>query len=147
MLKASVAVIAAGLLLPLGLMAQGHPHYRRALQDLRFARAVLEQGEGWNWGRAARDQQVALNEIDRAIQEVRRAVAEDGGNMHEHPPVDVHWPARDRLRRAMEALDHARDAISQGEVNPAARGMKDRAYRHIDMARHALRHAMDGWRG
>lgn len=147
MLKVAGTVLMAALLLPFAAVAQDHPHYLHALQDLRYARALLERGQGWDWGPAAADQQRATNEIQAAIEEVRHAAMDDGRNPDNHPPIDVHWAAHDRLRRAMEALDRARDSISREEINPAARDQRNRAYHHIDEARRALHHAMDNWRG
>ncbi len=144
MLRTSRAVLAIGLLLPMGLVAQRHPGYSHALQDLRFARAVLERNEGW--GRVAADEGRATGEIDRAIEELRRAAMDDGRNPNDHPPVDMRWEPRDRLHRAMEALDQARDRIGREEDNSSAREWRNRAFRHIDEARRALRHAMETWR-
>jgi hypothetical protein len=114
-----------------------------ALQDLRFARALLEQGE---WQRVRPDRERAVKEIDRAIEELRRAAMDDGRNPNQHPPIEPGWQPHDRLQRSLEALDRARDAISREEDNPDAREWRNRAYRHIDAARHALRHAIDMWR-
>lgn len=151
MLKISRAVLTLVLLMPLGIMAQQmpgrHPGYLHALQDLRFARAVLERGgEREGWGPVAADQQRAVGEIERALEEIRRAAMEDGKNPNNHPPIDMRWEPRDRLRRASEALGRAREAINREEDNPEARAMRDRAFRHIDEAQRALHHAMDTWR-
>ena len=141
-------IAAAALLLPLGMTAQDmrgpHPGYGRALENLRYARALLERGDR-GWGPVAADQQRATSEIDRAIEELRHAAEADGRNPNAHPPVDANWEPHDRLRRASEALSQARDEISRGEANPGARELRDRAYRHIDDAQRALHHAMENW--
>lgn len=144
MLRVSGVVLAIAALMPMGIVAQMHPHYGHALQDLRFARALLEQNEGW--GRVAADKERAVGEIDRAIEELRHAAMDDGRNPDQHPPVDMHWAPRDRIQRAIAALSSARDNIRMEEANPAARDMRNRAFRHIDEAQRALHHAMDGWR-
>lgn len=142
-------VVGAALLMPLGAVGRQvpgrHPGYLHALQDLRYARALLERGQAWNWGRAAADQQRAVNEIERAMGELRRAAMDDGKNPNEHPPIDANWQPHDRLRHAIEALDRARESISREEDNPEARAWRDRSFRHIDEARRALRHAVDTW--
>lgn len=142
MLKAAVAVLAAVVGLPLAVMAQRHPGYLHALSDLRYARALLEQGE---WGGVGPHRERALSEIDRAVEELRRAAVDDGKNPNEHPPVEAGWGPRDRLHRAQEALGRAREAISREEDNPAAREWRDRAYHHIDEARHAVHDAIEAW--
>jgi hypothetical protein len=143
--KIMVPVVALLFAAPLALFAQAHPHYLQALRELQFARAVLAPGDR-GWGPVAADQRRATAEIDRAIEELRHAAEMDGRNPNDVPPVDMHWEPRDRMRRASEALGRARDTIGQEEMNPAARMVRDRAFRHIDEAQHALRHAMDSWR-
>jgi hypothetical protein len=143
MLKTAIAGLAVILALPLVVMAQRHPGYRHALSDLRLARALLEHGE---WGRVGPERERAIGEIDRAIQELRRAAMDDGKNPDAQPPIEERWEPRDRLHRAEEALGRAREAISREEDNPEAREWRDRAFRHIDEARHAIRRAIEGWR-
>lgn len=143
-LKITGAVLALAMTAPLMMMAQAHPHYLHALRDLQFARQVLAEG-GHGWGPVAMDQHHAIDEIDRAIGELRHAAEMDGRNPNDVPPVDAHWDPHDRLRRASEALGRAREAIGMEELNPAARMVRDRAYQHIDGAQHALHHAMDTW--
>ncbi len=139
--KAACA-LAVVLALPLAVMAQRHPGYLHALNDLRFARALLEHGD---WGRVGPDRERAMAEIDRAIEEVRRAAADDGRNPNMMPRIEPGWQPGDRLRRAEEALGRARESISREEDNPAAREMRNRAFRHIEEARRALRHAIGMW--
>ena len=142
-------ITAAALLLPLGMMAQdehGHEGYGHALQNLRYARALLERGDR-GWGPVAADQQRATNQIDRAIEELRRGAETKGRDRNEHPRIDANWESRDRLRRASEALSEARDEIGHDEGDRGARELRERAYRHIDEAQRALHHAMDNWHG
>lgn len=146
MLKKLLAVVAVAVLMPLVAAAQApgrHPGYLRALSELRYARALLERGE---WGPVARDQQMAINEIDRAIRELSRAATDDGKNLGEHPPIDTSWQPRERLPKAEEALGKAREYIDHEEDNPEARQWRNRAFEHIDAARRAVRHAMERWR-
>lgn len=142
MRKTAITVLAVVLASPLAVMAQRHPGYMHALSDLRYARALLEHGE---WGRVARDQQFAIHEIDRAVDELSRAAADDGKNLGNHPAPDVHWQPHERLPKAEEALDAARRDIDREEDNPAARAWRDRAFHHIDEARHAVHHAIETW--
>ncbi len=141
--------MAIASLAPLGVMARQmpgrHPGYVHAVQDLRYARALLDRGDR-GWGPVAADQQHATAEIDRAIEELRRAAMDDGRNPNERPRIDMRWEPRDRLRRASEALGDARESISREEDNPGAREMRDRAFHHIEEAQRALHHAMDRWR-
>ncbi|SRR5579884_1142557 len=147
MLRTSHAVLLTLFMLPIGAGAQmpgRHPGYDRALSDLRYARALLEAGP--QWGRVARDDERAVAEIDRALQEIRRAAWEDGKNPNAHPPIDAHWLPPERLRRAQDVLSRARHDLDHEEDNPAARGLRDRAWMHIDEAQRAVAHAMSIWR-
>ena len=146
MLRASHTVLLSMLLLPIGVGAQmpgRHPGYDHALSDLRYARALLEAGP--QWGRVARDDERAVGEIDRAIEEVRHAAWKDGENPNMHPPVDAHWLPAERLRRAQDVLSKARHDLDHEEDNPSARGLRDRAWMHIDEAQRAVGHAMSMW--
>jgi hypothetical protein len=142
MLKSAIAGLAVALALPLVVMAQRHPGYLHALSDLRYARALLEHGE---WGRVGPERERAVGEIDRAIEELRRAAMDDGRNPDQRPPIEERWEPRDRLHRAEEALGRAREAITREEDNPAARAWRNRAFRHIEEARRAVRHAIERW--
>jgi hypothetical protein len=146
MLRTSHALLLSILLLPWGATAQmpgRHPGYDRALSDLRYARALLETGS--QWGRVARDDERAVAEIDRAIEEVRHAAWEDGKNPNARPAVDAHWLPGERLRRAQDVLGRARRDLDHEEDNPSARGLRNRAWMHIDEAQRAVAHAINMW--
>ncbi len=99
------------------------------------------------WGnvsnrRADADEQLAIDEIDAAIHEVKEAAIDDGKNLNDHPPVDAGWGRGDRLRRALDLLDQAHKDIDQHESDGYAKGLKKRALHHIDEARKAVHHAI-----
>jgi hypothetical protein len=108
-----------------------HPAYLRALSDLRLARAYLDQIA---WPPVQRDEAHAIREIDAAIAEIKQASIEDGKNLQDHPPIDVHMRPDGRFRKALELLDKAHNDTARAEDVPEARGMRDRALRHIDEA-------------
>ena len=113
-----------------------HPAYLHALTDLRHARAHLERGT-WS-GRMDREEDHAIEEIDKAIGEIKRAAIDDGKNLNDHPPVDTRIGHRGRYRRALELLDKAHNDIAREEDDPSVRGLRDRALRHIDEAHHIV---------
>jgi hypothetical protein len=109
-----------------------HPAYLRALVDLRHARAHLERQDGdreFRW-----DEKVAIREIDRAIGEIREAAIDDGKRLEDHPPVDFRADYFGRVHRALELLRRARADCLEEEDNGFARGMRNRALKHIDEA-------------
>lgn len=112
-----------------------HPGYLRALSDLRAARWDLEHRPGDRV--VNREEDFALAEIDRAIEEAKRAAVEDGKNLRARPPEDARMTHGGRLHRAAEALRAARGDVAREEDNPQARGLRNRVVEHIDAA---LRH-------
>ena len=118
-------------LAPLAAQA-AHPAYLHALVDLRHARAQLERQGG---GREFRwDENVAIREIDLAIREIREASIDDGKKIEDHPPVDLKADYVGRVHRTLELLRKARADCDEEEDNGFARGLRNRALRHINEA-------------
>jgi hypothetical protein len=115
-----------------------HPAYLHALTDLRHARAHLERFTPSE--RMDAEQQHAIEEIDRAIDEITRAAINDGKNLNDHPPVDAHMDFSGRYHRALELLDKAHNDIAREEDDPRVRGLRNRALHHIDEAHHIVDH-------
>ena len=106
-----------------------HPAYLHALTDLRNARFNLERKGGdpnMKW-----DEHVAIEAIDRALAEIKRASIDDGKNINDHEPLDAREPRRGRLHKALDALRAARKDVNQEEDNAYAQGLKARAIVHI----------------
>jgi hypothetical protein len=115
-----------------------HPAYLHALTDLRHARAHLERFTPSEHMDA--EQHHAIEEIDRAIDEITHAAIRDGKNLNDHPPVDAHMSYAGRYRRAMELLDKAHNDIAREEDDPRVRGLRNRALHHIDEAHRIVDH-------
>jgi len=118
---------------------QAHPAYLHALTDLRHARALLERpaNPDVKW-----DENMAIREIDAAINEIKQAAIDDGKPLTDHPPVDAHVGYRDRLRMSEELLHKAAADIDQREDNGWAKGLRGRANGHIRNAENAVHIAM-----
>jgi hypothetical protein len=135
------AKIAASAVLSLAVLALSacagppparHPAYLYALTDLRDARWNLEHRPA---DPAVSDQEgVAIAEIDFAINDLRRAAADDGKNLADHPHEDARLDHRGRLHHAVELLRKAHADVNREEDNPAAREARNRALQHIDVA-------------
>jgi hypothetical protein len=115
-----------------------HPAYLHALTDLRHARAHLENLAPTH--HMDREEQHAIDEIDRAISEIKQASIWDGKNLNDHPPVDAQMDRAGRYHRALELLDKAHNDIAREEDDPAVRGLRNRAIQHIDEAHHIVDH-------
>jgi len=118
-----------------------HPAYLHALSDLRDARAHLERGT-WS-GRMDREEDHAIEEIDKAISEIKRAAIDDGKNLNDHPAVDAHMGHRGRYHRALELLDSAHHDIKEKEDDGSAHGLRHRALEHVDEAHRIVEHLIE----
>jgi hypothetical protein len=115
-----------------------HPAYLHALTDLRHARAHL--GHFTDSERKNDEEQHAIDEIDKAIGEIKHAAIDDGKNLDDHPPVDAGMDRRGRFHRALELLDKAHNDIAREEDDSWARGLRNRAIGHIDEAHRIVDH-------
>lgn len=108
-----------------------HPAYLRARTDLRRAQILLRVHDEPN---VMRNLRAADEEIENAIREIDRAAVIDRKDLDENPPANLTLDRPGRLRRIVELLRGARMDLSREEDDGAARGWRDRAYRHIDAA-------------
>jgi hypothetical protein len=117
-----------------------HPAYLHSLTDLRQARGFLDKLGPDDV--VDNDSMRAIQEIDAAIGEIKRASIDDGKDLHDHPPIDVHLARTDRFHKALELLDKAHNDVARAEADEGARGLRDRATHHIDEARGAVNGAL-----
>ena len=116
-----------------------HPGYLHALTDLRTARFFLTREHV-----GARDH-FAIEAIDRAIGEIKKASIDDGKNLGDHPPVDTALDDSGRFHRALELLDRAHQDVARDEDNAYAQGLQQRALHHIDEAHHFVKEILESW--
>ncbi len=120
-----------------------HPRYLSAITDLRYARALLYRPD---WREVMRDQRGAVDAIDHAIAEAKRAAIDDGKNIDDHPPVDARMGWEGRFRKSMELLDSALRDLSTEEDNRAASQWRGVARDDVQRARAMVEKAMrDSW--
>jgi hypothetical protein len=120
-----------------------HPRYLKAISDLRYARALLWRQD---FRDVMRDQRAAVEEIDHAIAEAKRAAIDDGKNIDDHPPIDARMGWEGRFRKAMELLDSAMGDLSFAEPNRGAMPWRDAARADVERARGLVAKAMrDTW--
>jgi hypothetical protein len=120
-----------------------HPAYLHAISDLRYARALLFRPD---WGPVMHDQRAAVEEIDHAIGEAKRAAIDDGKNPEDHPPIDRGLGWEGRFRKAMELLNSAEHDLSEAETNGAAAGWRNAALMNVRNAKGFVGKAMrDSW--
>ena len=120
-----------------------HPAYLHAISDLRYARALLYRPD---WGPVMRDQRAAVDEIDHAIGEAKRAAIDDGKNPDDHPPIDRGLGWEGRFRKAMDLLNSAERDLSTGESNGAAAAWRNNSLANVRNAKGFVGKAMrDSW--
>ena len=142
-LKLSATAALFAVLLPLAAHADlpgDHPEYLHALTDLRDARWNLEHRAGD--AAVSANEDVAIVEIDHAIDEVKKAALRDGKDTYDHPHEDAHLNRAGRLHHAVELLDKAHNDLAREEDNPEARNLKHRALEHVDHAIGAAKQAL-----
>jgi hypothetical protein len=117
-----------------------HPHYLRALSDLRYARAWLTAlGENNVMGR----EMDAVVNIDKAIGDIKRASIDDGKDLNDHPPVDAKIKHKGRLHKVMALLSSARKDLRFKEDDKAALGWRKAALEHVNDAAKADKQAIN----
>lgn len=132
----TVAAFALLTFLFLAPATQAHaqlPAYLHALSDLRSARAYLEYDTRPAW---AGHRQHAIDQINKAIDDIKVAARDDGKNPWHTPPPQSGgsegWP----IHSAVKLLREARGDVDHGHDLPENSGLRERSIEHID---HALR--------
>jgi hypothetical protein len=142
-LKPLLAGISLLFALPLAASADSpgaHPAYLHALSDLRAARWMLEHRAGD--AAVSGQEDVAITEVDAAINEIKKAAIDDGKDLHDHPGVADVGDRPGRLHKALDLLHKAHQDVAREEDDPMVKGLRNRAVGHIDAATEATRHAI-----
>lgn len=129
------SALIAGLALGLSAapaLAQSHPHYTKALTDLRLARALLQAPDT---GRAEGFEKTAIGDIDQAMSEIRHAAIDDGKPMDDHPPIDANVSHKDRLHEILALVEGAGRDLAVDEDDQKALGWRERAMKDTADAR------------
>ena len=114
--------------------AQG-PAYLHAISDLRSARAYL-LSDRFPGESKARER--AIEEINHALDEMKRAAVDDGKNPSETPPPQSGGNPSLPVHTAVKLLREARGDIDHGRDRPENQGLRERSIEHIDRALDAL---------
>jgi hypothetical protein len=104
--------------------------YLHAISDLRTARAYLQMNAS---PQSANARTGAINEINHALEDMEKAVRDDGKNPWHTPPPQSDGNLSAPLHSAARLLKKARTDLEGGGPEPSS-GLRDRSYRHIDNA-------------
>jgi hypothetical protein len=111
------------------------PHYLHALSDLRTARDYIQFDHREGFGRQRHE---AVEEINKAIAEIKHAAWDDGKNTQFAPPAQGVTDPWAPLHEAVKWLDRAQGDTRQGVDLPQNTGLRDRAIGHIAAAHQIL---------
>ena len=129
----STMIVAVAMMSSASAFAGEHPAYLHALADLRAARWMIDHRAATNWVQS-KDELAAVNEIDAAINEIKRAAIDDHKDINDHVGVQEIPDRTGRLHKAVELLKRTRADIAQREDDKFAQGLRARAFQHIDEA-------------
>lgn len=127
---AAVVYVAA----PTAARAQG-PHYLEALSDLRTARDYIQSDHRHDF---EHERHHAVDEINKAIDEIKHAAWDDGKQTKYAPPPHPDTDPWNPMREGIRWIDGASDKIRIGVDRPENEGLRDRAMMHIREARGTL---------
>ena len=111
------------------------PHYLQALSELRTARDYIQSDHRSGYGEARHH---AVDEINKAIDEIKHAAWDDGKNTKWAPPTHPDTDPWHPMHEGVRWLDAARGHVAQGIDQAGNEGLRDRALLHIDGARRSL---------
>jgi hypothetical protein len=129
-----VAAFALLTFLFLASATQAHaqfPAYLHALSDLRTARAYLEM-DNRHEGEHARHH--AIEQISKAIDDIKVAARDDGKNPWHTPPPQSGGNAAWPVHSAVKLLREARGDVDHGRDLPENHGLRERSLDHINQA-------------
>jgi len=106
------------------------PHYLHALSDLRTARDYIQFDRGQFNG----ERRHAVDEINKAIEEIKHAAWDDGKNTQFAPPAQGVTTGWAPIHHAIHWLAQAKGDVAQGVDTPQNQGLRGRALFHITRA-------------
>jgi len=130
---AGLALLAFSMTVPV--KAQPHPNYLVALSELRTARDYLQYDKNAPGGDARHH---AVDEINKAIDEIKHAAWDDGKNTQFAPPARGVTNGWAPVHMAQKFLAGARTHIEIGVDNPENTGLRERIVAHLNSADSAL---------
>ena len=116
-----------------------HPAFIHGLKDLRVAHRLLDHPGNANEN--AQEVQ-ALRNVDLAYHYAVAAAERDRKDIHAYEPIDANLRHRDRLVRAIAALEAAHRDFTRYESNGAAIGWRHDAVVYVDRALKATHRAL-----
>lgn len=133
-------VLAVSIILPMSSFAgffHDHPHYQRALSDIRYARALVQAQT------KLADEQSAVRELDVSIEDIMQASKNDWQPIAPQQKADANRNKDKRFHEALRILARAHNNICKEEDDNTAQGLRNQAIVHLDQAMNFIRLAMN----
>jgi hypothetical protein len=113
--------------------------YLHALSDLRSARVYLQMETRPDLADAV---QHSVNEINKAIDEIKIVATREGKDTWQTPPPQSGGDPAAPIHNAVRLLREARGDLGPAADSPDNNGLRDRSIKHIDEALHRLERFM-----
>jgi hypothetical protein len=117
------------------LASKKHPGYMRAMDDLRYARALLQRTDGTQPADGLQDEvSITTSNIDNILAQIDEEVGGTQKKTHAVPRIDsrLKWP--ERLSESLKLLEKARVDCSTEKDNSGDDGLRARVLTQLDQA-------------
>jgi hypothetical protein len=126
------------------LAGQKHTRYERTMDDLRWARALLQRtNEAQNLQGEQDEVSLTIGNIDAAMTEISREIGVAGKKPLELPRIDARMPWGERLSQSLKMLELAQQDCRTEKDNSGDSGLRARVLDQLDHAHSRLRVAVE----
>jgi hypothetical protein len=126
------------------LAGQKHTGYERTLDDLRWARALLQRTNEAQTLNGEQDEvSLTIGNIDAAMAAINNETGAGGKKPLELPRIDARMPWEERLTKSLKLLDMARQDCTSEKDNSGDSGLRARVLDLLDHAHTRLRVAVE----
>jgi hypothetical protein len=117
------------------LAGQKHPGYMRTMEDLRWARALLQRTNGAQIADGPQDEvSLTIGNIDAAMTVIDKEIGADRKKPHDLPRIDARVPWADRLSKSLKLLEMAQLDCRTEKDSSGDSGLRARVLDQLDHA-------------
>jgi hypothetical protein len=123
---------------------QKHPGYMRTMEDLRWARALLQRTNEAQTLNGSQDEvSLTIGNIEAAMTEIDKEIGADRKKPHDLPRIDARMPWADRLSKSLKLLEMAQLDCRTEKDNSGDSGLRARVLDQLDHAHTRITVAID----
>ena len=117
------------------LTGQKHQGYDRTMDDLRWARALLQRTNEAKTVNGSQDEiSLTIANIDGAMAEIDKEISTEGKKPRAVPRIDARMPWADRLSKSLKLLELAQQDCRTEKENSGDGGLRARVLNQLDDA-------------